>query len=217
MPEPLRILLADDHAAVRQAVALLINNQSDMRVVCEAGDGATAVQQAQEFKPDVVVMDLSMPRMSGLAAVRELTKLEPVPAIVIWTRHDDDAHVQELLRAGVSSYVSKTSALDELLDAIRAAGSGAQYLDSTITGRASARFRSRKENSSAVRTPINAWESDVLRMSVTGYGNKEIAAKMGLSVKTIEAHKANAMRKLGLRGRVALTRYAVLQGWFHDA
>lgn len=217
MPEPLRILLADDHAAVRQAVALLINNQPDMSVVCEAGDGATAVQQAQELKPDVVVMDLSMPRMSGLVAVRALTTLEPGPAIVIWTRHDDDAHVQELLRAGVSSYVSKTSALDELLDAIRAAGSGAQYLDSTITGRTSARFRSRKEHSSADRTPINAWESDVLRMTVTGYGNKEIAAKLGLSVKTIEAHKANAMRKLGLRGRVALMRYAVLQGWFLDA
>src|SRR6266446_5281021 len=115
MTGPLRILLADDHAAVRQAVTLLINSQPDMKVICEAGDGVTAVQQAQELKPDVVVMDLSMPQMSGLVAVRTLKKLESGPAIVIWSRHDDDAQLKELLDAGASSYVSKSSALDELL------------------------------------------------------------------------------------------------------
>src|SRR5438874_1962427 len=132
MTGPLRILLADDHAAVRQAVALLINSLSDMKVICEAGDGITAVQQAQELEPDVVVMDLSMPQMSGLVAVRTLKELKFGPAIVIWSRHDDDAHVQELLSAGASSYVSKSSALDELLRGIRAAAAGGRYVDSTI-------------------------------------------------------------------------------------
>jgi two-component system response regulator NreC len=214
MTGPLRILLVDDHAAVRQAVTLLINSLPDMKVICEAGDGVTAVQQAQELKPDVVVMDLSMPQMSGLVAVRTLKKLESGPAIVIWSRHDDDAHVQELLGAGASSYVSKSSALDELLHGIRAAAAGGRYVDSTITGR---QLRASGERSSSTPRTLNEWELEVLRMAAMGYANKDIAAKLGLSVKTIEAHKANAFRKLGFVGRVALMRYAALQGWLHDA
>src|ERR1700745_3640048 len=129
---PLRILLADDHVTVRQGLKLLIEAQSDMKVIAEASDGKVAMQHALAMKPDVIVMDISMPGMNGLAATRALKQKQPKLAIVTLTRHSDDAYVQELLRAGVSGYVLKQSAPAELLQAIRAAAAGGQYLDSAL-------------------------------------------------------------------------------------
>lgn len=215
---PLRVLLADDHVTVRHGLKLLIDGQADMTVVAEASDGARAVQLAQELKPDVVVMDISMPGMNGLVATRTLKKVQPSAAIVTLTRHGDDAYLQELLRAGVSAYVLKQSAPAELLQAIRAAAAGGQYLDSTLTARVTAGFLGREGKK--VNKPgaaLSERESDVLRLIASGYSNKEIAARLTLSVKTVEAHKANAMRKLGLTGRIDIVKYAVLQGWLHTA
>src|SRR6266704_3247058 len=132
---PLRILLADDHVTVRHGLKLLIDSQSDMKVISEASDGTSAVQRAQELKPDVVVMDISMPGMNGLIATRKLKQLLPELAVVTLTRHSDDAYLQELLRAGASAYVLKQSAPAELLQAIRTAAAGGQYLDSALTAR----------------------------------------------------------------------------------
>ena len=219
MPEPksvLRILLADDHVTVRHGLKLLIDSQADMQVVAEASDGETAVQRAVSLKPNVIVMDISMPGMNGLAATRTLKKLQPTAAIVTLTRHSDDAYLQELLRAGVSGYVLKQSAPTELLQAIRAAAAGGQYLDSTLTARVTAGFlarEGRKVNKSGA-TPSER-ESEVLRLIASGYSNKEIAGRLSLSVKTVEAHKANAMKKLDLNGRIDIVKYAVLQGWLH--
>jgi DNA-binding NarL/FixJ family response regulator len=214
----LRILLADDHVAVRQGLKLLIDSQPDMQVVCEASDGSVAVQQAQDVGVDVVVMDISMPGMNGLGATRTLKRLQPGVAIVALTRHDDDAHLQELLRAGASGYVLKQSASVELLQAIRAVAAGGQYLDSTMTGRVTAGFLAKDGNTPNPRSGVvNERESNVLRLIANGYSNKEIAAQLELSVKTVEAHKANAMRKLGFNGRIDIVRYAVLQGWLYDA
>lgn len=220
MPETtgrLRILLADDHVVVRQGLKLLIEGQSDMVVVSEASDGASAIQQAQDMKPDVIVMDISMPGMNGLVATRALKRLQPNAVIVTLTRHSDDAYLQELLRAGVSAYVLKQSAPAELIQAIRASAAGGQYLDSSLTARVTAGFlgrEGRKVNQPGA-TPSDR-ESEVLRLIASGYSNKEIAARLTLSVKTVEAHKANAMRKLGLNGRIDIVKYAILQGWLKD-
>ena len=219
MPEPavrLRILLADDHVIVRHGLKLLIDGQPDMTVISEASDGETAVQRAVELKPDVIVMDVSMPGMNGLVATRKLKRLQPRAAIVTLTRHSDDAYLQELLRAGVSGYVLKQSAPTELLQAIRAAAGGGQYLDSALTARVTAGFlgkQGRRETQPGVT--VSERESEVLRLIASGHSNKEIASRLSLSVKTVEAHKANAMRKLGLTGRIDIVKYALLQGWLH--
>jgi DNA-binding NarL/FixJ family response regulator len=216
MPErskPLRILLADDHVTMRHGLRLLIDSQPDMTVVSEASDGQAAVANAIAVSPDVVVMDISMPGMNGLAATRALTKQRPDIAIVTWTRHVDDAYVQELLRAGVSGYVLKQSAPSELLQAIRAAASGGQRLDSAITARVTARAVGRADKVSPTSGTPTERELQVLRLIAFGYSNKEIATQLSLSVKTVEAHKANAIRKLGLTGRIDIVNYAVLQGW----
>jgi DNA-binding NarL/FixJ family response regulator len=194
----------------------LIDSQPDMTVVAEASDGNTAVERALELTPDVIVMDISMPGMNGLVATRKLKGLQPNAAIVTLTRHSDDAYLQELLRAGVAGYVLKQSAPAELLQAIRAAAGGRQYLDSALTGRVTAGFIGKP--GTQVGRPsvaVSERESDVLRFIASGYSNKEIAAQLSLSVKTVEAHKANAMRKLGLTGRIDIVNYAVLQGWLH--
>src|SRR3954463_10300082 len=215
---PLRILLADDHVTVRHGLKLLIESQPDMKVIAEASDGKAAMQQATALKPDVIVMDISMPGMNGLVATRALKQEQPRMIIVTLTRHGDDAYLQELLRAGVAGYVLKQSAPDELLQAIRAAASGGQYLDSSLMARVTAAFASR-EGKRAGRSEgtVSERESDVLRLIACGYSNKEIAGPLSLSVKTIEAHKANAMRKLDLNGRIDIVKYAKLQGWLDTA
>jgi DNA-binding NarL/FixJ family response regulator len=217
-PGRLRILLADDHVTVRHGLKLLIDGQPDMQVVSEASDGNGAVLLAASTKPDVVVLDISMPGMNGLAATKKLKEQQPGMAIITLTRHSDDAYLQELLRAGVSGYVLKQSAPTELLQAIRAAAAGGQYLDSTLTARVTAGFLTRqgkkvKESGGA----LTEREAEVLRLIASGYSNKEIAARLSLSVKTVEAHKANAMRKLELTGRIDIVKYALLQGWLHNA
>jgi DNA-binding NarL/FixJ family response regulator len=213
---PLRILLADDHATVRHGLKLLIDAEPDMKVVAEASDGAAAVRQAVELKPDVVVMDISMPGMNGLAATQALKKAQHNARIVTLTRHADDAYLQELLRAGVSGYVLKRSAPTELLQAIRGVAAGGQYLDSTLTARVTAGFIN-KQRAKKPASSLTDREAEVLRLIASGYGNKEIAARLALSAKTIEAHKANAMRKLDLNGRIDIVKYAVLQGWLDNA
>ena len=212
---PLRILLADDHVTMRHGLKLLIDSQVDMKVVSEASDGQAAIASAAVLKPDVVVMDISMPGTNGLAATRALRQQQPAIAIVTLTRHSDDAYVQELLRAGVSGYVLKQSAPNELLQAIRAAARGGQYLDSTLTARVTAQVIGRADKVRKRGGTLSDRESDVLRLIASGYSNKEIAGQLSLSVKTVEAHKANAVRKLGLTGRIDIVNYAILQGWLN--
>jgi two-component system response regulator NreC len=215
---PLRVLLADDHVTVRHGLKLLIDGQPDMKVVAEASDGNAAVKSALALKPDVVVMDISMPGMNGLAATRALKKQQPDAAIITLTRHSDDAYLQELLRAGVSGYVLKQSAPNELLQAIRAAAAGGQYLDSALTARVTAGFLGREGRAeSKPGATLSQREAEVLRLIASGYSNKEIASRLSLSVKTVEAHKANAMRKLDLNGRIDIVKYALLQGWLTNA
>jgi DNA-binding NarL/FixJ family response regulator len=217
-PTVLRILLADDHVTVRHGLKLIIDNEPDMKVVAEASDGQGAIQLAAVAKPDVIVMDISMPGMNGLTATQTLKRQQPRTAVITLTRHSDDAYLQELLRAGVSGYVLKQSAPAELLQAIRAAAGGGQFIDSALTGRVTAEFLLRKSpRAHGARALPTERESNVLRLIAAGYSNKEIAGRMSLSIKTVEAHKANAMRKLGLTGRVDIVKYAILQGWLYNS
>jgi two-component system response regulator NreC len=212
---PLRVLLADDHVTVRHGLKLLIDGESDMTVVGEASDGATAVKLALECRPNVVVMDVSMPGVNGLVATRMLKKAMPGIAVVMLTRHADDAYLQELLRAGASGYVLKQSPPAELLQAIRSTATAGKYVDSSLIPRMTARFVG--EKISGPSGTISEREAEVLRLIACGYSNKEIASQLDLSVKTVEAHKANAMRKLDLSGRIDIVKYAILQGWLRDA
>ena len=211
--QPLRIVLADDHITVRQGLKLLIEAEPDMVVVAEAGDGETAVQQSLATDSDVVVMDISMPGMNGLAAARALLEARPDARIVTLTRHVDQAYLQELLRAGVSGYVLKRSAPTELLQAIRAVSQGGQYIDSSLMARVTAGFIGAKGGGAKPTPELTEREAQVLRLIAAGYAHKEIAARLSLSAKTVDAHKTNAMRKLDLNGRIDVIKYAVLQGW----
>jgi DNA-binding NarL/FixJ family response regulator len=217
MSKTTRVLLVDDHSTVRQALKLLVDGQPDMVVVGEASDGTTVLHQAQTLLPDVVVIDISMPGVGGLAATRKLKRAQPDVAIVVLTRHADDIYMQELLAAGVSAYVLKQSPSEEFLRALRVAAAGGQYLDSTMTRRVTAEFvSSHGKRADRPHAALTGRESDVLRLIAEGYSNKEVAARLEVSVKTVEAHKANAMRKLDLKGRVHIVRYAALQGWLSD-
>jgi len=213
----LRILLVDDHATVRHALKLLLEREPDLEVVGEAGDGDEVLERVREVTADVIVMDLSMPRSSGLVATLRLKASRPDVAIVTLTRHADQTYLEELLRAGTLGYVLKKSPHNELLRAIRAAGTGQQYVDPSLTHHLAEPFSRQRYNRSVRASPVTARESQVLKLVSLGHSNKEVAAQLGLSVKTIELHKANAMQKLGLEGRIELLRYALRCGWLQDA
>jgi DNA-binding NarL/FixJ family response regulator len=215
-PPALRILIADDHAIVRQGLKLLIDSQPDMRVVGEASDGKAAVELAATVKPDVVVLDISMPGMSGLTTTRTLKEQQPQLTIVALTRHEEDTYLEELMRAGASAYVLKQSEPLDFLRAIRAVAAGGIYLDPTMTSRVADGLFARKDQVDAPTAALTGRETEVLRLVAVGHGNTEIAARLDISVKTVELHKSNAMRKLGLAGRVDVIRYGVLRGWLYD-
>ena len=211
----IRLLLVEDHETVRAGIRMIIGAQADMEIVGEAGDGREAIERARELSPDVVVMDVSMPRMNGLKATGRLLELCPGTKVLTLTRHTDDGYLQELLRAGSSGYVLKQSPPSELLRAIRAVAAGGKYLDPAITGKVLGNYVSRSATlrGDTQGAQLSERESEVLRLIAWGHSNKEIAARLDLSVKTVEAHKANAMRKLDMRSRIDIVRFAVLQGW----
>jgi|SRR5688572_32378544 len=211
----IRVLLADDHETVRHGLKLLIDGQGDMEVIGEAGDGRAAVERAGSLKPHVAVVDVSMPGMNGLAATKAIRESTPGTAVVALTRYDDEAYVQALLNAGAVGYVLKQSPSSELVDAVRAAASGHRHLDRRLAARVAGTILSSRQRRAAPPA-ITDRESEVLRLMAVGHSNKEIAATLDLSVKTVEVHKAKAMRKLGLAGRTDVVRYALLQGWLRD-
>ena len=208
----IRVLLADDHETVREGLRLLVDAQADMKVVGEAGDGKTALDQVATLHPTVLVLDLTMPGMSGLSTARALKENAGGTAVVALTRHDDDAFVQELMTAGAAAYVLKQSSSATLLNAIRAAAAGGRFLDPALPPPEYPRDPRRR----AETPPVTERETEVLRLMAIGHSNKDIAAALNISVKTVEVHKANAMRKLNLRGRTDVVRYAVMNEWLKD-
>ena len=213
----LRIVLADDHETVREGLKMIINAQSDMEVVGEAGTGLTTVIRAQSLQPDVVVMDVSMPKMNGLKATERLKHLCPNVKVLTLSRHADDGYIQQLLRAGASGYVLKQSASVELLHGIRAVAAGGKYLDPKLTGKVVKAYAGTPPAlQGEPKNILSGREEEVLRDVALGYSNKEIAGRLLLSVKTIEVHKYNAMRKLNLNSRIDLVKFAMFQGWLQD-
>ena len=215
----IRVLIAEDHETVREGLKLIVDTQEDMQVCGEASNGREAIQMAQELNPDVLLMDISMPELNGLTAAAKLKRVAPEIKILTLTRHTDEAYLQELLQAGVSGYVLKQSAAAELLRAIRAVASSGNYLDPAMTGKVFGNYvgKSTKKPRGEMRgAQLTARESESLRYIALGYSSNEIAAKMNISVKTVEAHKANALKKLDMRSRIDIVRYAILQGWMQD-
>lgn len=211
----IRVIIAEDHATVREGVKLIIDAQPDIEVVAEAEDGRTVIDLAQKLRPDVVLMDISMPRLNGLKATEKLKECCPEVHVLAVTRHKDDGYLQQILRAGASGYVLKQSPSSELLHAIRAVARGGKYLDPAVAEKVMGGYSGRRfVNQQAV--DMSDREEEVLRLIAWGHSNKEIAERLDLSVKTIEVHKANAMKKLGMASRIDIVRYAVLQGWLQD-
>jgi two-component system, NarL family, response regulator NreC len=214
----IRVMLADDHAAVREALAVLVNSQPDMQVIAQAGNGDEAVERAREAAPDVAVLDLSMPVMSGLEVTTVLRDAMPAMRILILSRHGEYHHVQELLRAGANGYVLKQSSSEDLLQAIRVVANGKSFLDPLVAGQITQHYAAAAEVGSRAVTgeELSPREMEVLRLLARGYANREIAAELGISVKTVDAHKANGMSKMGMSSRIELVRFAILQGWLGE-
>jgi two-component system response regulator NreC len=216
--DKLRVLLADDHGMMREGLRVLVNSQPDMEVVAEAADGGTAVTLTQAVHPHVVVMDLSMPGLNGLAATEQLRKSCPETRIVALTRHSDGSYLERLLRAGGAGYVLKKSASQELVRAIRSVAAGGLYVDQEMTQPLlDASIAKRAIARRGADRPLTAREEEVLRCTAWGHANKDIAERLSISVKTVEVHKANAMQKIGLKNRVEVVRYALSRGWLRDA
>lgn len=213
----LRVILVDDHEMVREGLKLLVNRQSDMETVGEAENGRLAIALAQKLKPDVVVMDISMPELNGLKTTEQLKKLFPEIRVLTLTRHSDDAYLRQLLNAGASGYLLKKSAASELVRAIRSVAAGDTYLDPVMTSRVITKaYGKLGRRGTPVEKDLSSREEEVLQLIAWGLAMKEIAARLDISVKTTEVYKARAMEKMGMRNRIDIVRYAVLKGWLQD-
>jgi DNA-binding NarL/FixJ family response regulator len=210
----LRVFLADDHAVVREGLKALVNAQAGMLVIGEAADGQSALDAARELQPDVVVMDISMPGLSGAKATEQLKQACPRVKVLALTVHEDKSYLRQLLEAGASGYVLKRAAAEELVHAIRTVAAGGLYLDPSLAGKVVGSFIRKPGAKEALPgTGLSEREEEVIRLIAQGYSNKEIAARLALSVKTVETYKARSLEKLGLRGRTDLVRYALQRGW----
>jgi two-component system, NarL family, response regulator NreC len=206
-----RVFLIDDHGVLRQGLRMLIDAQPDMQVVGEAERGRGAANAiARAGGADVVVLDISMPDTTGTNVAAELRAALPETKIVALTRHGEKAYVQQMLQNGANGYVLKQTAGDVLVTAIRTVVAGGTFLDPAVAGKM---FDAASPKRGAVSSDLTAREREVLTMVAWGHTNKEIASVLGITVKTIETHKANAMEKLEIRSRAELVRYAMAQGW----
>ena len=212
----IRVLIAEDHEMVREGLKLILSSQSDIEVVGDAGDGRTAIEFAQSLKPDVVIMDISMPQMNGLKATVKLKGCCPDVQVLALTRHKDHGYLQQILRAGASGYVLKQSSPSEVVHAIRAVAKGGKYLDPAVADKLLGSLVGRDVTRPSKSADITDREEEVLRLTSWGHSNKDIANRLDLSVKTVEVHKTNAMKKLGMNSRIDIVRYAVLQGWMES-
>jgi DNA-binding NarL/FixJ family response regulator len=207
----IRVLLADDHGILRAGLRLLIDAQDDMNVVAESATGDETVEHVRSLRPDVAVIDLTMPGMSGLKAARALGAERGETKVVALTRHSDDAYVREMLAAGATGYILKHSGSAELLHAIRAAARNERYLDPALRAE-----ETTVANGFGVGTTATKRECEVLRLTAKGLANKDIAARLNISIRTVEVHKTSGMRKLQLAGRADVVRYAVMHDWMKD-
>ena len=210
-PRSLRVMLVDDHQTVRQGLRALFQSLPDVRIVHEASDGESAFASVRTVAPDLLVVDLSMPRVNGLTLMRQLRYARLHTKIIVLSRYRETGFVREAFAAGARGYVLKQSSFDELRRAIDAVMRGQHHLDAGLAPPFD-------HAAAATASPlVTHRELEVLRRSALGYSNKEIGDSLEIAVKTVEAHKGSAMKKLGLLNRRHLVKYAALQGWFEEA
>ncbi len=209
MKKRIRILLADDHRMVRQGFKLILESQEDMEVVGETGNGREAVEKASALKPDVVVMDVTMPELNGIEATRRVREVAPHVHILALSVHRDSVYVREMVRAGAEGYLLKESADTELLAAVRAVAEGNSYLSPEIAGAVLKDYRRLASNPVDLLSPR---EREILQLIAEGKTNKDIAVQLGLSIYTIDGHRTRVMEKLGLHSVGELVRFAVRHG-----
>lgn len=211
----MRVLLADDHAVLRAGLRALISVQPDMEVVAEAATGEEAVRLAREAKPDVVLMDLTMPGAGGIEATAQIRRTCPKARVLVLTMHDDPAYLRSVLAAGAAGYVLKRAAGLELLSAIRITHRGETFLEPSMAGAVVEEVLGRKPRGGKGDPPgesLSDREREVLRLVAQGHTNQQVADRLFLSVKTVETYRARLMDKLGLRSRADLVRYALSTG-----
>jgi DNA-binding NarL/FixJ family response regulator len=206
----LHVLVADDHGIVRSGLKMLIERQDGMRVVAEAEDGVAAVEAALRERPDVAVLDVSMPRMTGVQAAREIKARCPDTSIVLLSMHDEERYMFDGLKAGASGYVLKRAADEDLIEAVRSVASGRPFLSPVAQSGAVKEWL--EQGHKAPRDPLTPRELDVVKLIAEAYTNKQIAEILKVSEKTVESHRANVLAKLGMRDRVELVRYAIRRG-----
>jgi DNA-binding NarL/FixJ family response regulator len=208
-----RILLADDHALVRRGVRLILDGEPDLEVVAEAGDGAEAVDLGRATEVDLAILDVSMPRMTGLQAARELSRRKPGLRILMLSMHDNEQYFFEALKAGASGYVLKSVADQDLVEACRAAMRDEPFLYAGVMSTLVRDYLERVRRGERVpRGVLTPREEEVVKLIAEGHSSKEIAGLLTISLKTVERHRANVLAKLGMRDRTELTRYAIRAG-----
>lgn len=205
----IRILLADDHAVVRQGFKMILSSQADMEIVGEAGNGREAVELAESLKPDIVVMDVAMPELNGIEATRRLTASTPHSRVVALSMHKDNVYVREILRAGARGYLLKDSVAGDLVSAVRAVAQGEGYISPAVSNAVLDDYRKHVTNPIDL---LSSREREVLQMLAEGKTNKEIAAVLNLSVYTVDAHRGRIMEKLNVHSINELVRFAVRNG-----
>jgi DNA-binding NarL/FixJ family response regulator len=206
----MRLLVADDHGIMRSGLRLLLDRQSDMEVVAEAADGVEAVALALRERPDICILDVAMPRMTGLEATVEIRAHAPEVAVLVLSMHDDERYLFEALKAGAAGYVLKREADQALVKAVRAVGRGEAFI--TNAAERSLVREWMEDDSTGPREPLTLREREVLKLIAEAYTNREIGDILHLASKTVESHRANLLRKLGMRDRVELVRYAIRRG-----
>ena len=206
----LHILIADDHGIVRAGLRMLLERQEGMTVVAEAADGVAALEQSLALKPDIAILDVAMPRMTGLQAARHIREQAADVHVLLLSMHDDERYLLEALKAGASGYVLKRAADTDLVDAIRAVARGHSFISPHAEGTLLKKMLDDPEADPTEK--LTPREREVVKLIAEAYTNKEIAAILNLAEKTVESHRANVLAKLGMRDRVELVRYAIRRG-----
>lgn len=208
----IRLLLVDDHAVVRSGLRMLLQAEADVEIVGEAENGAQAIESARLMKPNVILMDIGLPDMSGIEATRQVKASVSETAVVALTIHEDEEYFFKMLEAGASGYVPKRAAPEELLTAIRTAASGQVYLYPSLAKLLVKDYLSQPHSPASQESELTEREQEVLTCLAEGENNSEIAAKLVISPKTVERHRENIMKKLNLHSRAELVRYAIRKG-----